>query len=66
MFDVVNIYTGFIMKTFSSEQEAKEYLNTFSEDHKEFFTVRERKPIKYPDNFDWISNEWKYGARAFQ
>lgn len=64
MFDVVNIYTGFIMNTFSSEQEAKEYIKTLR--YEENYKAIERKPVKYSDNTDWISEEWKYGARAFQ
>ena len=64
MFDVVNIYTGFIMNTFSSEEEAKEYIKTLH--YEEDYKAIERKPAKYSDKTDWISEEWKYGARDFQ
>lgn len=64
MFDVVNIYTGFIMNTFSSEQEAKEYIKALR--NEEDYKAIERKPVKYSDTTDWISDEWKRGARAFQ
>ena len=64
MFDVVNIYTGFIMNTFSSEEEAKEYIKTLH--YEEDYKAIERKPAKYSDKTVWISEEWKYGARAFQ
>lgn len=64
MFDVVNIYTGFIMNTFNSEQEAKEYIKTFR--NEEDYKAIERKPVKYSDKTNWISEEWERGARAFQ